>query len=128
MKKIRNLSLDTDINTIYMKVGIENLFAEDIMDWYLYHHTEQALADAYVICEIGRIYYDDCQYDFEDDTPEYEEAKETAEEWWGLEEELESEIKKALKKDDPNTSLTIPDFMRKHGYTKELSWWHKQGD
>ena len=65
--------------------------------WYEKHHNAQGLADAYAEAWAGFVYTEDCQYDYEENTPEYEEACKLTDRWSELHEELGKEIVDVLR-------------------------------
>ena len=60
--------------------------------WYEQHHDHQNLASAYAEAWAGFVYTEDCQYDCEEDAPEYEEMCRLTDRWNKLHEELGREI------------------------------------
>ena len=105
-----------------------DLTVEDVRDWYSRNHNEQGLADAYAVVHMEDAYAEDCIYDYEEGTEEYESALKTADAWSALYEELEEEIVRILKEDNvdvsnPGSVDTLAIFMDRYGYDNCGGWW-----
>ena len=111
---------------------IYNLKASDVSDWYSKHHTEQDLAYVYELVHEMWVYYEDCTYDYEEDTTDYDNAIKVFEEWDALQNRLEEDIMSALKKQSINADhldvKTLDTFMSCHGYENHGGWYIKIED
>ena len=111
---------------------INNLKAGDVSKWYSEHHTEQDLADIYEAVHEMWVYYEDCTYDYEEGTPDFENAMKVFEEWDALETQLEDDIMSALRKQGINADCldikTLDTFMNLHGWEDHGGWYIKKED
>lgn len=107
-----------------------NLKVSDVSEWYSKHHTEQDLADVYELVHRLWTYYEDCTYDYEEETPEYKNAVKRFEEWDALQNELEKDILTALRKHNINAEHLDTDaletFMGMHQYENRGGWFIKK--
>ena len=107
-----------------------NLKPSAVAEWYLQHHTEQDLADIYETVHEMWVYHEDATYDYEEDTPEYEESIKVFEEWDALRQTLDDEIISAMKKRNVNVDYldikTLDTFMEWHGYENHGGWYIKK--
>ena len=105
-----------------------HLKPSDVREWYALHHTEKDLADAYELVHRLSAYYEDCSYDYEEDTPEFDEALRTSREWDGVMLKLENDIRAALGLSEENAFLCINElevFMTRNGYEEQGGWWFR---
>ena len=109
---------------------IDNLKASTVTEWYSEHHTEQDLADVYELVHRMWVYYEDCTYDYDEDTPEYREAVKSFEEWNELYQKLENDIFTALRNNNINVEIldinALNTFMGLHGYVNHGGWFIKE--
>lgn len=90
--------------------------------------SEQDLADAYAVCSNKFWWVEDNVYDYEEGTPEHQEAKAITDEWCKLMKKYEDQIFTILR----NAGIEIPElgrinvlipFMEKYGYKDGNGWW-----
>ena len=111
---------------------VNNLKASDVSKWYTEHHTEEDLAYVHNLVHEMWVYYEDAQYDYEEDTPEYENAIKVLDEWDALQNRLEEDIMSALKKQSINADhldvKILDTFMSCNGYENHGGWYIKLED
>ena len=70
------------------------------------------------------------QYDYEEDTPEYENAIKVLDEWGKLQLMLDEEVLSALRKHNINADVLdmklLETFMNMHGYEESGGWFFKE--
>ena len=111
---------------------INNLTVKDVTEWYSNHHTEQDLADVYELVHEMEVYYEDCTYDYEEGTTEYNQAIKIYDEWCALFHRLEDEILAVLRSHNLNVEVldiqALETFMSWHGYEESGGWFIKEED
>ena len=94
------------------------------------HHSEQDLADIYEIVHEMWVYHEDATYDYEEDTPEYEQSITVFEEWDALWQMLEEKILLVLRKHNGEIDYldikALDTFMDWHGYENHGGWYIKK--
>ena len=92
--------------------------------------SEQALADAFAICSNKFWWFEDNEYDYEEGTLQYQQARAVTDAWHQLMEQYEALIFDVLR----NKNITIPKqgtirvlipFMKENGYCDGNGWWVK---
>lgn len=92
--------------------------------------SEQALADAFAICSNKFWWFEDNEYDYEEGTLEYQQARAVTDAWHQLMEQYEALIFDVLR----NKNITIPKqgtirvlipFMKENSYYDGNGWWVK---
>ena len=101
---------------------------EEIRKWYHQHHTEAGLAQTYAVVSNNFWWVEDDVYDFEEGTPEYQEACRITDAWGNLLKELEVEIFSLLKNEgweipESGTLEVLVPFMVRNGYYYNIGWW-----
>lgn len=101
---------------------------EEIRKWYHQHHTEAGLAQTYAVVSNNFWRVEDDVYDFEEGTPEYQEACRITDAWGNLSKELEVEIFSLLKNEgweipESGTLEVLVPFMVRNGYFYNIGWW-----
>lgn len=101
---------------------------EEIREWYAEHHTESGLAQAFAAASNKFWWVEDNEYDYEEGTPEHQEACRITDSWGNLMDNLKDEIFVILR----NEGVTIPEkgqiavlvpFMERNGYYDGNGWW-----
>ena len=109
---------------------VNNLTADDVRKWYTEHHTEEDLAYVHNLVHEMWVYHEDDTYDYEEDTPEYENAIKVFEEWDVLRQELDDDVLSALRKHDVDVDYldikALETFMNWHGYEESGGWFFKE--
>lgn len=109
---------------------INNLTPELVSKYYTEHHTEQDLADVYELVHEMWVYHEDCTYDYEEGTPEYDHAVQVFEQWNQLFRKLDEDIQKAMNINNPVAKWidieTLAAFMERHGYENDGGWFVKK--
>ena len=88
------------------------------------------MADAYALTNNKFWWVEDNVYDFDEGTPEYEEACAISDEWYTLMDEYEKRIFEVLTREGiliPKTKriTVLAPFMKKYGYIDANGWWVK---
>ena len=95
---------------------------------YAEHHTESVLAQAFAAASNKFWWVEDNEYDYEEGTPEHQEACRITDSWANLMDNLKDEIFVILR----NEGVTIPEkgqiavlvsFMERNGYYDGNGWW-----
>ena len=106
------------------------LTADDVRSWYAVHHTEEDLAYVHNLVHEMWIYHEDASYDYEEDTPEYENALKVFDEWDQLRQMLDEEVLAALGKHNVYADVldihALETFMNMHGYREDGGWFFKK--
>lgn len=95
--------------------------------------TEKEIAAAYVIAQDKFTWFEDCSYDYEEDTPEYIQACKDTDAWDELSDLLTQKMLKILKDEGVPISENgqfedIFPFMERNGYIFDKSWWTEKDD
>lgn len=90
--------------------------------------TEKELATAYALSSNEFWWVEDNVYDYEEGTPEYQEAKQIADDWCSLMEFYEKQIFDILRTDgieipDSGRIVVLAPFMKRNGYLDGNGWW-----
>jgi len=101
---------------------------DDVREWYVLHKNEQGLADAYAAAHNEAWWVEDDEYDFEEGTPEYAEARRITDEWFSVMDELKEAIFVILQAEGiriPKTGQiqVLAPFMERNGYYDGNGWW-----
>lgn len=84
--------------------------------------TEQDLADAFAICSNKFWWFEDNEYDYEEGTPEHQQARAVTDAWQQLMEKYEVQIFDILRSKGiiiipkQGTIRVLVPFMKEHGY------------
>lgn len=109
---------------------INNLTPELVSKYYTEHQTEQDLADVYELVHEMWVYHEDCTYDYEEGTPEFENALRVFEKWDALRQMLDEEVLAALRNHNVNADYldinTLETFMNMYGYEEHGGWFVKK--
>ena len=106
---------------------------EEIQEWYIQHHTEAGLAQAFAAASNKFWWVEDNVYDYEEGTPEHQEACRITDKWEKLMESLEEEILTILM----DEGVAIPEkgrirvlipFMERNGFSDGNGWWYPMPD
>ena len=101
---------------------------EEIQEWYDQHHNEAGLAQAFAATSNKFWWVEDNEYDYEEGTPEHQEACRITDSWGDLMDKLKEEIFVILR----NEGVAIPEkgqitvlspFMERNGYYDGNGWW-----
>ena len=104
--------------------------AQEIRFLFAERTTEKDLADAFALASNQFWWVEDNIYDFQEGTPEYQEACRTTDEWCNLMDEYKIRIFEILIREGisiPKTKqiAVLAPFMRRNGYMDENGWWRK---
>ena len=107
-----------------------NITPEDIRSRFHGCLSEKDLADAFAVCSNKFCWVEDNVYDYEEGTPEYEQAKAITDEWCELMDEYEEQIFVILRGEgidipERGQIIVLTPFMEKHGYKNGNGWWIK---
>lgn len=109
---------------------INNLTPELVSRYYEEHHSKQDLADVYELVHEMWVYHEDCTYDYEEGTPEYENALRVFEKWDALRQMLDEEVLSMLRNHNVNADYldinTLETFMNMYGYEEHGGWFVKK--
>lgn len=94
---------------------------------------EKEIADAYATAQLKYTWFDDCSYDFEEDTPEYIQACNDADAWDELSDLLTEKMLIILRDEGVPISENgqfedIFPFMERNGYIFNNGWWTEKDD
>ena len=101
---------------------------EDVKEWYYQHLNEAGLAFAFAVASNKFWWVEDTVYDYEEGTPEYQEACRIVDAWCDLMDSLKNDIFKILLA----KGITIPDkgqinalipLMERNGFYDGNGWW-----
>lgn len=95
--------------------------------------TTQALADAFAGASNEFWWVEDNEYDFEEGTPEYEQATALTDAWHSLLEKYEEQIFNILRSEGieiPSAGqiVVLAPFMERYGYIDGGGWWIRSED
>lgn len=99
----------------------KNLLASQIEE-------EQELAEAYAMASNKAWLVEDDVHDYEEGTPEYQEACRVTDDWFAVEETLRNKIFTILKSEGVDVSTeryiyVLKPFMERNGYRDGGGWW-----
>ena len=100
----------------------------DIKEWYGLHHTEAGLAQAFAAVSNKFFWVEDNEYDYEEGTPEHQEACRITDAWAELMDNLQEEIFTILRSEGViipeagQITVLIP-FMERNGFSDRNGWW-----
>ena len=101
---------------------------EDVRQWYSQDRSEANLAKAFAAASNKFWWVEDNIYDYQDGTPEHQEACRITDAWGAVMDELEHEIFAILRREGveiPKTGrirVLVP-FMERNGYCDRGGWW-----
>ncbi|MBR5144783.1 MAG: hypothetical protein IKW53_07015 [Clostridia bacterium] len=116
------------------KIINSNLFSdiipEKVRNCFLDKQTEKDLADAFAIASNKFFLLADNEYDYEEGSKEYVEARAITDEWCALMNEYEEKILEILRSEGviiPKTGRirVLKPFMARNGYMDGTGWWIK---
>ncbi len=107
------------------------LSVEDMQDIISRIKTTEELVDAYVKVHNKFFYIEDEEYDYEEDTEEYEKICAVVDAWGDMLDDLDNRVMKAAAEEgllaerqpDSGTIKQLEAFMDKYGYRDRGGWW-----
>lgn len=95
--------------------------------------TESELASLFAVVENKAWWIEDEEYDYDEGTVEYKQAKEKTDLWFSLVDELHNRIFAILQSEGveiPSTGqfAVLEAFMKRNGYKNGQGWWIKDRD
>ena len=109
-----------------------NISIEEMQQKIASMKTTQELVDAYVIACYKFKFFEDAEYDYEEDTEEYEKACSATDAWSEIMDRLEEKVRETAASEglfdlipSNETIEQIEPFMNKYGYINAKGWWVK---
>ena len=101
---------------------------EEIREWYDQHHDETGLAQAFAATSNKFWWVEDNEYDYEEGTPEHQEACRITDSWGELMDKLKEEIFVILRSEgvvipERGQNAVLSPFMERNGYYDGNGWW-----
>lgn len=121
--------MKTEENTVIM--GFEpypNLTIEMAEEMYLSSGKEKELANIFAIVENKAWWIEDMEYDYEEGTEEYIEAKQNTDCWFALADRIKEDIFEILCIEGiiiprHGQIVALEPFMKRNGYVNGNGWW-----
>lgn len=129
---MRNYMVDKDTFVMGSEPSPE-LTAEMVLKAISEIKTESELASLFAVVENKAWWIEDEEYDYDEGTVEYKQAKEKTDLWFSLVDELHNRIFAILQSEGveiPSTGqiAVLEPFMKRNGYKNGQGWWIKDKD
>ena len=120
----------TDKNKFKDKNSFSDITPAKMKRYFFGKQTEKDLADAFAIASNKFFLLADNEYDYEEGSKEYVEARAITDEWCALMNEYEEKILEILRSEGviiPETGRirVLKPFMARNGYIDGTGWWIK---
>lgn len=112
---------------------IPNVSIEEVNMMFAQAETEQKLANIYAMASNKAWWSEDDVYNYDENTPKYDEACRITDEWFATEKLVREKIFEILKSEGvsiPSQGYTevLKSFMERNGYRDGRGWWIKNID